>query len=174
MPDKKLIKEGEMFENLIGIDPGKDGGLAARYQDGRIEVEPMIEGVIGLLDYFNEVSNFGKTPTFIFIEKAQAMHGNGVTSTFTYGTHWGELLAAVKFSKIPYELIPPAVWCKVMHAGCSGDRPKEKSKEVAARLFPDLSLVNPHSPRARTIHLGMLDATVILEFGRRKRDVLEL
>lgn len=160
----------------IGIDPGKHGGIAAiDSKQAIIDLEPMKESA--WFDTFIRkfmLEHRDKSP-FVFLEKAQSMPGNGIVGVATYMHHAGVLEGVLIAHKIPYELVPPRTWCKEMHAGANHQgHPKDKSREIVKRLFPDVDLTNPDIPRSVKIHEGIMDALLIAEYGRRKRTIGEL
>jgi len=99
----------------------------------------------------------------IFMEKVHSMPGQGVSSCFTFGCGWGLLRGMFTALQIPYTLVRPTTWKKVM---CR-DQPKGKDASiiVAKRLWPTVSLL-PTS-KSRKDNDGMADALLIAEYGRR-------
>jgi hypothetical protein len=156
-----------MTDIIIGIDPGaKSGGICLMDNQGsRIDVAPMPEIEL-LADWLEAAHKAAGKSIHVFLEKAQSMPGNGGAHMFSYGCHFGELKAVLMMLALPYTLVPPQTWCKVMHAGASAGKPKERSREVVRRLFPQVRLT-PEGSRATKGHEGMMDALLIAEYGRR-------
>ncbi len=157
----------------IGIDPGISGAKAVMENGEILLLEPMDEDLQGFCEFLEEQKKASKK-LMIFLEKAQSMRGNGLVSTFNYGTHFGGLVGVITALRIPFELVPPQTWTKVMHAGVIGDNAKDRSKIAAKRLFPTADLRNPHRVQSQK-HKGnikddegIIDALLILEYGRRK------
>lgn len=146
---------------FIGIDPGKTGGLAFIHTDPyEIHVCPMgsLPDVANLLQQYTQAA-------ICFIEKAQAMPKQGVSSMFNYGVGYGELLGALTVLKIPFVCVPPQTWTKKMHQGIAkGLSSKAKSMIAVQRLFPKVSLLP--SDRCKVPHTGMVDSLLIAEYGR--------
>lgn len=145
---------------VIGIDPGKTGGIALLGPDPcEAIVSPMLPaGSFARMLLLNPDCH-------VFIEKAQSMPKQGIVSAFTYGQHFGELLGVIAALNIAHTLVPPRTWSRVMHAGTGGGTTKERSREAVQRLFPGVSLAL--SPKAKKPHLGMVEALLIAEYGRR-------
>lgn len=99
-----------------------------------------------------------------FVEKAQAMPGNGSVSMFTYGTSFGRIIGWLETLGVPMTLVPPQTWQKMMHMGCTG-KPKDRSRQAVRRLFPRENLI-PHG--CIKLHDGLADAMLIAEYGRRQ------
>lgn len=154
---------------IIGIDPGKTGGIAYNFPSyngprrgkGCVEAHVMPH----LTDFSEEMFDLKDSGIHVFIEKAQTMPRQGIVSAFNYGQHFGELLGILVAFSIPHTLVPPTTWTKVMHAGCKKGKAKDRSREAVMRLFPDLDL--RASNRSKNVHEGMMDAVLISEYGRR-------
>lgn len=149
---------------VVGIDPGKHGAVALLCNDPETTdlwtMDELTTGSKGLWGILNESGVL-----HAYIEKAQAMPHQGVTSMFTYGTGFGKILGWCEATETPYTLIPPKVWTHEMHKGCTGTDPKSKSLQAVRRLFPTVSLkATDHSTKP---HSGYIDALLIAEYGRR-------
>lgn len=106
----------------------------------------------------------------VFIEKAQSFPGQGISSAFTYGTHFGELCGTLWACGLAHTLVPPKTWTKVIHAGTkANDDPKKRTLEAVRRLFPDINLLA--TKRSSVPHAGLYDALAIAEYGRRSLKV---
>src|SRR3990167_9925919 len=129
---------------IIGIDNGLDGGIVILGDSGLV-VEKHITPVIG-------VSGKGKRAydvpgmtrilrpytenTKVFIERAQAMPGQGVSSMFSIGYGYGLWTGILTAMAIPFEVVGPRTWQAEMFAGMNRDDTKRASALVAARLSP--------------------------------------
>ncbi len=154
-----------MNPHIIGIDPGKQGAIALLSKDLKTvlfwlmsEVEerksPPFEDIVK-----------GYGVVHAYIEKSQAMPGQGVTSMFTYGMGFGKILGWCEMLSLPYTLVPPRTWTKEIHKGVSGETAKERSLHAAKRLFPGERLLA--SKNSVRLHPGLVDALLIAEYGRR-------
>jgi hypothetical protein len=146
---------------IIGIDPGRTGYIAAVDSDGVVWSEPMpdtperIASIVGCRD---------ASPAFV--ERQHAMHGQGVSSTFTTAFGYGQIVGVLAGLGMRYALVRACDWQKAMLRG----EPKAKGKElkalyvaVAERTWPSISFRGPRG--------GLLDgkaaACLIAEYGRR-------
>lgn len=156
---------------IIGIDPGKTGGVAVINDKG----ETLHTEVMGDSGWFIKFikwvrQQWHEQEIFVYLEKAQPVHGNGLVSMFSYADHFGELKGILKTLEMPFELIPPQTWTKEMHIGASLKfRAKDKSRQIAQRLFPLVDLTDPDKPSSKKIHEGIMDARIIAEYGRRRQ-----
>jgi crossover junction endodeoxyribonuclease RuvC len=74
--------------NIIAFDPGQKGGIAFS-SDGRIGARsmPLAGKVLDLATIAAIIKN--AQPELAIIEKVGSMPGQGVASTFTFGTGYG-------------------------------------------------------------------------------------
>lgn len=144
---------------VIGIDPGKKGGVAYTAIDG-IQAVPMpligkdIDGRI-LAQALNDI-----IPDLVVIEKVHAMPKQGVTSMFNFGKGYGQLIGICEALFLPYILVTPQAWKKKVLAGTSKD--KHAAIQYCQQRYPSVSLI---PPRGRVPHDGMADAVCLVEYG---------
>jgi len=150
-----------MFYTL-GIDPGKKGGIAHINGKRQITVQPM-PSAFDLSEYLGRVR-----VDHVCLEKSQAMPGQGVSSMFNYGEGYGMIQGLLIAKKIPFTLVTPQRWQKVMLAGVSKDKAtKARALEAANRVFTKSSSFWLASSRSRKPHDGMIDSALIAEYCRR-------
>ena len=177
---------------IIGIDPGLSGAYVLN--DGETifkQVMPKIGKEFDLDKLYRNLKTYTKSlfkdkPVHVFIEDVHAIFGCAAGATFTFGYVVGAIQAIVIGLDLPYTLVQPKVWQKEMWQGIPEQRKpstkvmlrgkevikkgaidtKAKSLLAKKRLFPTLDL-RP-TPRCTNEHDGMVDATLIAEYGRRK------
>lgn len=123
----------------VGIDPGKQGGLAIISHD--------LTEAIGFRfpDDFVEAANImrdWKTQYSIAcagIEKVGAMPKQGVKSMFSFGENYGAWQGILSALSIPFIFVTPHKWQKAMLDSQGGSN-KERSLNMARRLFPQVDL----------------------------------
>lgn len=109
-----------------GIDPGKSGGVAII---GAGEPRVFSMEVAQLRDL--------QACTHVYVEKAQAYPKQGVSSVFAYGTGFGRLIGWLEALQVPYTLVTPREWQKLMWLGTDTKlETKERSLQAVKRLFP--------------------------------------
>ena len=154
----------------IGIDPGLEGAVAL-IGDGLVVVEnvPVINvggrkktrreiDPVGCLFLLRELIAMGHEHVAA-IESVHSMPEQGVASSFTFGKGFGIWIGLITSLGIPFDLVTPQRWKKVMMDGMGKD--KGASVYRARQLFPlaDLSLKKHH---------GRADALLIAEWRRRQ------
>ena len=126
---------------LLGIDPGLSGALAL-YDTSEQTVEvidmPVLElvrngkkkGEVSAQALANLLA--GRGIKAAFLERVNAMPGQGVTSVFSFGRSTGIVEGILAAYDIPTTLVTPQAWQKAV-----GQRAgKDGSRERAMQLFP--------------------------------------
>lgn len=149
---------------FIGIDPGKNGGIAYIDTENNLcrTLQYSDTALISLCSdayCFHERSNI---ETICCLEKVGAMPGQGVVSMFNFGQSVGYIKGVLEAFRIPYQEITPQKWKKEF--GLNSD--KAASAEVCRKLFPDSSLLA--TPKCKKPHDGMAEALLMAEYARRK------
>lgn len=144
---------------IIGIDPGKSGGIAW-IRDGRACVERMPETLADLWELVEEivrgswiVCHSGHVRNCrAYLEEVHAMPKQGVTSTFTFGRGFGHLEMALTAAGVPFERVRPQVWQKAL--GCLTKGDKNVTKRRAQELFPSLKVTHATADALLIAHYG--------------------
>lgn len=144
----------------LGIDPGKNGGIAIIYPD---EVCVFPTPVSGKEYLEQDMARLipARNGTKAAIERQQAMPKQGVSSTFTTGTGYGLWRGMLAALMVPYVIVPPQEWRKAV--GLTGD--KADAVALAQRMFPSVAdqLVGPQGG----LRDGLAEALLIAEYRRR-------
>lgn len=134
---------------IIGIDPGKNGGIAW-IDDGRACFEKIPATLRDLFELFESI-RLG-THCRAFLEQVHSSPQMGVKSAFTFGNGFGHLEMALTAVRIPFERVRPQVWQKAM--GCMSKGDKNVTKRRAQELFPELKITH-----------ATADALLIAQYG---------
>ena len=156
----------------IGIDNGLDGGIVALDPEGSVmfkEVMPVIGSKGKGKRAYNvaEMANLlrGLEIGHVYLEAAQAMPKQGVSSTFSIGFGFGIWQGILSALQVRYTVVRPQDWQNSVFAGMDRSDTKRASAIVAARLAPHVDW--RASERSRLPHDGLTDAFCIAEYGRR-------
>lgn len=155
-----------MKNAFLGIDPGLKGGLALIDGEDIIVLPmPTIGGEIDIAGLRTFLVDHAPKIKHAVIEHVWALPKQGAPSGFKFGKLCGIIEALVVAAGIPYTLVTPQKWMKVMHHGvASKEDTKNRGILVCQRLFPAVNLI---PERCRTPHDGMSDALQMAEYGRR-------
>lgn len=155
---------------VIGIDNGLDGALVCltpkdiaklvmpTLGGGDTKREYDVDSILGFILCYR--------PDHIFLEKAQAMPGQGVSSMFSIGNGYGIMRGIIGALKIPHTLVHPKTWQKVMFKDVAKTDTKAASVAVCKRLFPQLDW--KATERCKKPHDGLTDAALIAAYGMRE------
>lgn len=158
------------MKGILAVDPGLSGGLAIRTGALGVitEAMPVCAGEIDLAGLTRWLRAHADSIDMAYVEKVHSMPAQGVSSSFKFGDGFGSVKGILTVLGIPFELVTPQKWMKVMHAGVSPELgSKERSQLACSRIFPGLDL--RESPRCRKPHEGMVEALLLAEFGMRLR-----
>lgn len=149
---------------VIGIDPGKQGGIAIWCRGVPTKVAKMPEDMADLRDmlaYYAE--NYCPV---VFVEKLNLhrddfAEGGKVFRLQKLLENFAELKAVIAVSGVPYILVHPMTWqsrLKLRERGSEESKEERKRRYVgiAAELYPDV----------RRVTLWNADALLIMHFGR--------
>lgn len=163
---------------IAGIDPGKDGALVviggpSFAPDLHLFITPTLGEGKREYDLQGMRSILCSMPIeHVWLERAQPMRRTskgqtqGVSSTFSTGLGYGLWQGLLSGLQIPFEIVSPQVWQKVMFLGVSASDTKTASALVAQRLHPRIDW--RRTKRCTTLHTGLTDAFCIAEYGRRQ------
>ena len=153
----------------VGVDPGKKGGYAVIYYDlsGRqhVDVFPwdddaFVREMVGWNGDFAAHEGGGLVAC---VEKVGAMHGQGVTSMFSFGQSYGFILGVLAALGIGVQLVPPGTWKKEFSLI---GKDKAASIEVCKRLFPGVNLLA--TDKCRKDSDGMAEALLLACYAKRQ------
>lgn len=156
MENKERVKYLK-HRKVIGIDPGKNGGIAVFSVDiGKVvEVIKMPETPQELLQFLRLYS----INAVCYLEKVGGMPGQGGSAMFNFGKGFGQLEMALIALKIPTTEVSPQRWQKTIHVGNQRDKTKtewkNKLKARAEQLFPYVGKIT----------LAKSDALLIMQYG---------
>jgi len=155
--------------NFLGIDVGRNGGFVLLSENKEIIekfVPPIIGNQLDILNLSRLLKEIKPKVTHAFLENVSARPGQGVVSMFRFGYCFGVKESLLTSLGIPYTLVTPQSWTKIIHKGVSRKlTTKQRSLIIVNRLFPDLDLRK--SSRCSIPHSGLVDGLLIAEYGRR-------
>lgn len=147
----------------IGIDPGKDGGIAWIHPGGFAEAHRMPPTERDAADLLGLLS---ARKSRAALEKVGPMRGpdgrkQGVASAFTFGCGYGFLRGCLTCMEIPFDNVLPIQWqgefglARKKYAKPSDK--KNAHKQMAQQIFPSIHITH-----------ALADALLIAEYLRRR------
>lgn len=149
----------------LGVDPGKQGGLAVYTNHEVIAVTPMFlagknvdaAATANWIQYYLP----SNVKAVACIEKVGAMPGQGVVSMFSFGFSTGMMHGVIGALDISLKVVPPQTWKKIVLAGTAKD--KLAAIEYCRQSFPSISLLA--TDRSKKPHSGMADAICLAVYA---------
>lgn len=166
----------------MGIDPGSKGFICTQI-DGVFNHYSIEDNDLYQLSKIMAEIRFKYDNLVCVIEDVHALFNSSAKSTFSFGFNKGYLIGLLAANKIPYILVQPKEWQKVVWTNSdmvvSYKKVKVKDKVVskkvvdtkatsinaAKRLFPTMDFRK--SERAKNIDDNKVDATLMSEYARR-------
>lgn len=123
---------------IIGIDPGKTGGIAY-IKGSEVRAYPMPDKPIGVRDLYDRICRrVSPSLLYVVLEQVHASPQMGVSSAFTFGQGFGnlEMLVLCRLTPERLVMVTPQKWQTALKCLTKGD--KRVSLERAKELFPDV------------------------------------
>lgn len=153
---------------VLGIDVGLNGAIALMVDGDLHEIHDMPTVTLERNNKTKRMVNAQALSALIrdakadaaYLERLNAMPGQGVTSMFSMGQSLGVVLGILAAYDIPTTTIPPRTWQKALDV----PQGKDGSRYRAAQLFPQSSGLF-----SRVKDDGRSDATLIALYGARQQ-----
>ncbi len=156
---------------IIGIDPGKSGGIAVLWPSGIYQAWKLPATERDLWEVLNEIDHIALSESLnctAFIEKVSSSPQMGVVSAFKFGrslglVHMGCICIGWRVEWVTAQKWQRALGLKVSGKGLGQDdtSKKNRNKAKAQELFPDAKITH-----------ALADALLLAEFGRRQHYTL--
>lgn len=118
---------------IIGIDPGFSGAIAILSDTLAVHDMPTVPAAKGRTELAHpSVLDLLRVDGEVWIERVNAMPGQGVSSSFRFGQGFGALEMACAANRLPIRYVTPSVWKK--YFGLS--KVKGASRSLAMQRFP--------------------------------------
>lgn len=145
---------------ILGIDPGKNGGIARIDQDGaRVWKMPATDR-----DLFDLIKSASGNHATVYIERVYAGPRMGSSAAFKFGRGVGSVAMACVAAGVRVEWVSPQRWQRALGLIVSGRglgkgdaAKKNRNKGRAQELFPGLAITH-----------ATADALLIAEYGARQ------
>lgn len=151
---------------ILAFDPGISGGYAVLVDGsviarGRMPIDKNLKNKKSTIN-LTEISRLMTVhkPHIVVLERQAPRPGEGVSSAWTSGYNFGLLFATATELIGNVALVAPRSWATKLHDPNSTlENPKERSLEVAKKLFPNETFLA--TDRSSKPHEGIIDALLI-------------
>ena len=150
-----------MKKIIIGIDPGKSGGLAVSVGGVITEFHKYPTTQQDLYYTMYEILNNYKGIPLAYLEQVHAFPTDGRSSAFKFGTNYGVWKGLLLGMQIEYRLVAPQVWMKSLPLSKNKKERKNQLKEMAQRVV-DKQFAELKNKR---VTLNTSDAILISIYG---------
>lgn len=148
-----------MSKLVMGIDPGKGGGIAV------VDAETLeLVDVVALPDTITDINDFiesYKEAHSVYIETVHSMPKQGVASTFTFGMYYGYVKMAAVAHKIRSIDVLPTKWQQKLGVKSKKDESysehKSRLKGLAQQLFPKAKVTLKNADALLIAYYGVKD-----------------
>jgi hypothetical protein len=149
------------WKTLLGIDPGRSGGIACWKHDQPAIALKMPETEGDLIELFRTLIIPGETIAFVEEVGGYAGKRQPGSAMFKFGRNYGFTLGVLQTLDVRVELVRPQKWQKPLGLGKASHcrtrtEWKNRLKACAQRFFPKLKPT-----------LSTADALLIMDFGLR-------
>lgn len=147
----------------VGIDPGRNGGMAFVSRTELLEVKPLPYRH-DRLDVFavRAILNSWKFDQIV-LEEVSTHFAASRSSSFSFGMTFGEIYALLRLETVPLILVRPQEWQKtVLGKNALKANPKDRALKFATNIWP---IQNWHVGRQSNPHDGQVDAALIGFYG---------
>ena len=117
---------------VLGLDPGKTGGIAALSADGELDTLAFAKATEA--DLSDWIEEFAPLVRMALVEKVHSSPQMGVKSAFSFGQSYGLLRGLLTAHKIPWDTVTPQTWQRKLSCLTKGDKRVTKAK--AQQLYP--------------------------------------
>ena len=159
--------------NVIGIDPGKKGGVCVLNPVGDIYnmiPTPTLKlknkndyDVRAMAAIFHREIKRGYYPA-VYLESVHSMPKQGVVSMFEFGKGFGLWIGIVTALGLPLALVRPQDWKKEIMVGT--DKSKGAAIQLSKQLCPDINL--KRTERSKKDDDNLAEAYLIATYGHLK------
>lgn len=147
------------YDCIIGIDPGRNGGLAV-CTDNHISAVRMPENLVQIGDFLKHyIDTYGRV--IVFLEKLSIrqddLQGGKVFRIRKMIANQEQLKAIIALHGLPYVEVHPLTWQSRLGLRIVGEQKsdrKRRYKEEASRLYPQVKVT-----------MANCDALLIMRFG---------
>lgn len=162
--------------NILGVDPGVDGGLVLLNTDTNQVVATLVMPALLYLTstkrkrrkvdveaLTNFLIKWEDKIDIVFLEKVASRPTDGSVQAFSFGEQYGRIFGTLAALDFVICEIGPRKWQNALGCPLLPGSPKERALLAKQTRFPSLDL-RP-TPRSKKDHNGLVDALLIAVYG---------
>ena len=145
------------FRKVIGIDPGKGGGVAVITNE-TVQVHNCPRTVVDMATLLGLcLNNVAAYRTKVFLEKVWAFPTDGRAGSFTFGENYGQWQGILASHELEPTLVTPKMWQSHFEIQ------KGLKKDIRKRILKQMA--TERCPNTKKITLKTADALLIAIYG---------
>ena len=160
------------MKTIIGIDPGKSGGIAVCKGGLIVDFQKYPDTLGELVDLVKKIdddwSDFGKP--IAYLEHVHAFPTDARSAAFKFGTNYGLWQGVLLGLEIEYKTVAPQVWMKPLGLPKDKQNRKHKLKTLAQNVIDKQNV--PMDKKRVTLNTS--DAIIISMYGYLKETVEDM
>ena len=148
-----------MSKTILGIDPGKSGGIAVCKRGLIVEFHKYPKTIKDAYYILYEICNNWSGSQIAYLEQVHAFPTDARSSAFKFGTNYGIWQGLLAANKIETKFIAPQIWMKSLELPKDKVSRKKEIKIIAQRVIDKQGLLK------KKVTLHTADAVLIGMFG---------
>jgi len=160
------------MKTIIGIDPGKSGGIAVCKGGLIVDFQKYPDTLGELVDLVKKIdddwSDFGKP--IAYLEHVHAFPTDARSAAFKFGTNYGLWQGVLLGLEIEYKTVAPQVWMKPLGLPKDKQNRKRRLKTLAQNVIDKQNV--PMDKKRVTLNTS--DAIIISMYGYLKETVEDM
>ena len=161
-----------MQKVIIGIDPGKGGGIAVSVKGVITEFHKYPTTQLDLYYTMHEILSNYKGIPLAYLEQVHAFPTDGRSSAFKFGTNYGIWKGLLLGLQIDYKLVAPQTWMRKLALSKDKKERKNQLKEMAQGIINNQNNFNELKNKRVTLHTS--DAILICCYGYLSETISEM
>ena len=156
-----------MSKTILGIDPGKSGGISVCKRGLIVEFHKYPKTIREVYYILHEITNNWSGQIIAYLEQVHAFPTDARSSAFKFGTNYGIWQGLLEGFQIECKFVAPQVWMKPL--GLPKDK-KERKNKIKALAQNVIDKQNVPMDKKR-VTLNTSDAILISMYGFLKETV---
>lgn len=156
-----------MKDFIIGIDPGRNGGIVG-LTNGKINtISKMPYNFLDMKGYFTDdlgIPIMDKEKVYVFLENVHSRPTDGVRAAFTFGYHVGQVDGVLDMLDVNVNRVNPTEWMGHFELKKS----KDETKYFWKKRLMEFAKNQTTKANAELINLDTADAFLIALYGYNK------
>ena len=158
-----------MSKTILGIDPGKSGGISVCKRGLIVEFHKYPKTIREVYYILHEITNNWAGEPIAYIERVHAFPTDARNSAFKFGVNYGIWQGLLEGFQINCNFVAPQVWMKPLNLPKDKQNRKHRIKTLAQNIIDKQKIELLHSEKRVTLKTS--DAILISGYGYIKEKI---